>query len=67
MSVTADQAFEARETGEPYMVSAYHAVKLITSHATEPFEFFASRKQVMPGEYVSFQVDLADVLEWLGY
>ena len=75
MSVTAEQAFEARDIGEPVMISAYHAVKLIASHAAQPFAFFADRNQVMPGTRISrassiplsFQVDLADVLEWLGY
>ncbi len=58
MSVTAEQAFEARQIGDPVMISAYHAVKLITNHGQDPYEF--SDHNVAP-------VDLADVLEWLGY
>ena len=58
MSVTAEQAFEARDAGDPVMISAYHAVKLICSHGQDPDEF--SAYNVVP-------VDLADVLEWLGY
>ena len=71
MSVTAEQAFEANAAGKPIMISAYHAVKLIASHASEPTacydiarrdiaEFFTGRDDCKP-------VDLADVLEWLGY
>ena len=60
MSVPTEQAFEARDAGEPVMISAYHAVKLVVSHGQNINEFFAGRDDCKP-------VDLADVLEWLGY
>lgn len=59
MSVTAEQAFEAREIGEPVMISAYHAANLLYGHHAGG-RFFTGRDPVKP-------VDLADVLEWLGY
>ena len=65
-TVTAEEAFEARDAGEPVMISAYHAVKLVYSHDQDPNAFFDDRWEeekisaVMP-------VGLADVLEWLGY
>jgi len=63
MSVTADQAFEARDAGEPVMITGPHALKLVASH--DQLEDF-----LIDAEYCrdpSAQVDLADVLEWLGY
>ena len=68
MSVSANQAFDARDAGDPIMISAYHATKLICSHAANRYDiarrdletFFAYRDDCKP-------VDLADVLEWLGY
>ena len=60
MSVTAEQAFDLRDADEPVMISAYHTVKLIVNHGQNIDEFFAGRDNCKP-------VDLADVLEWLGY
>jgi len=61
MPITADQAFEARDAGEPVMISAYHAIKLVISHDQSPNQWEMRRADPMA------PVDLADVLEWLGY
>ena len=60
MAVSAKQAFEAREIGEPYMVSARHAEYLVVIHNQNIDEFFAHRDNRM-------MIDLADVFKWLGY
>jgi hypothetical protein len=63
MRFTAEDAFDAQDEGEPIMVPASTARRIVHEHAAS-FDDFT--RDAMAGQYPT-HLDAAVVLAWLGY
>ena len=59
MRFTSEEAFEARDCGEPILLNRRSVERILRGHDADG-DYFAGRE---PSE----EYDAADVLEWLGY
>lgn len=59
---TSEHAFEAREIGEPIMISVKAGQRICDGHGASVYAFIAEAVTDSCN-----QIDAADLLEWLGY